>query len=452
MKRRDDSAMRALLPVFVIVLVDLLGLTIIVPLLPLYAASFGASPFVIGLLGAAYPVMQVIGAPLLGRLSDQVGRKPVLMVSQLGTLIGFVLMGLANSLPLLFLARLIDGLSGANIATAQAVITDKTDERNRTQGLALIGAAFGIGFTIGPVAAFVALALAGNDYRAPAFLAAGFSLLSLLLTTFWLKESLPREARAGALQSRPAFSRQALFQALRHPLVGFLLVLIFAQQFIFGGMEQLLSLFTLNRLGFDAQANAVLFVFIGLITVIMLGGVIRAWSRQHGDRWIILVGLGTLAIGMVATALTPAVPLPWYSRQALLAELQRSATAPLNVALPPDGHNGWLGALWIFAAMVPASIGGAVLAPTINSAITKRVAPDEVGGTLGISASLVSAANALAPLVWGALYQTLGEMSPFLLGGLVLVALFVLAAQRITDQVAGATLATDLQTASAETR
>jgi len=217
MKRRDNGAMRALLPVFVIVLVDLLGLTIIVPLLPLYAASFGASPFVIGLLGAAYPVMQVIGAPLLGRLSDQVGRKPVLIVSQLGTLIGFVLMGLASSLPLLFLARLIDGFSGANIATAQAVITDKTDERNRTQGLALIGAAFGIGFTIGPVVAFVALALAGNDYRAPAFLAAGFSLLSLLLTTFWLKESLPREARAGASQGRPALSRQALFQALRHP-------------------------------------------------------------------------------------------------------------------------------------------------------------------------------------------------------------------------------------------
>ncbi len=452
MKRRDNGAMGALLPVFVIVLVDLLGLTIIVPLLPLYAASFGASPFVIGLLGAAYPVMQVIGAPLLGRLSDQVGRKPVLMVSQLGTLIGFVLMGLANSLPLLFLARVIDGLSGANVATAQAVITDKTDERNRTQGLALVGAAFGIGFTIGPVVAFVALALAGNDYRAPAFLAAGFSLLSLLLTTFWLKESLPREARAGASQGRPALSRQALFQALRHPLVGFLLVLIFAQQFIFGGMEQLLSLFTLNRLGFDAQANSVLFVFIGLITVVMLGGVIRAWSRQHSDRWIILVGLGTLAVGMLATALTPAVPPPWYSRQALLAELQRSATAPLNIALPPDGNNGWLGALWIFAAMVPASIGGAVLAPTINSAITKRLAPDEVGGMLGISAALVSAANALAPLIWGVFYQTLGEMSPFLLGGLVLIALFVLAAQRITDQVAGAKLATDLQTASAETR
>ena len=326
------------------------------------------------------------------------------------------------------------------------VLADKTDERNRTQGLALIGAAFGIGFTIGPVAAFAALALAGNDCRAPAFLAAGFSLLSLLLTTFWLKESLPREARAGVSRSRPPFSLQALLQALRHPQVGFLLVLIFAQQFVFGGMEQLLSLFTLNRLGFDARANSLLFVFVGLITVVMLGSVIRVWSRQHSDRWIILVGLGTLAVGVLATALTPAVPLPWYSRQALLAELQRSATAPLNVVLPPDGNNGWLGAIWIFAAMVPASIGGAVLAPTINSAISKRIAADEVSGTLGISAALVSAANALAPLIWGMLYQTLGEVAPFLLGSAVLITLFALAAQRIPSQTVPTA---DLQTIGA---
>lgn len=432
------SEMSRLLPVFVIVLVDLLGLTIIVPLLPLYAASFGANPFMVGLLGAAYPVMQVIGAPILGRLSDRFGRKPVLVVSQIGTFVGFVLMGLANALPLLFVARVIDGLSGANVATAQAVITDNTTEENRTQGLALIGAAFGIGFTIGPVAAFAALALSGNNYQAPAFLAAAFSLLSLLLTIFWLKESLPAELR-GKVKRQHALSPQGLISALRHPLVGFLLALMFAQQFIFGGMEQLLALFTLNRLGFDARANAILFVFIGLITVAMLGGVIRVWSRRYGDRWIILVGLGTLAIGMLMTALTPQVPPPWYSRAAVLAELQRSATTPLNVALPPDGQNGWLGVAWIFAAMIPASVGGSVLAPTINSAITKRIEATEVGGMLGVSAALVSAANALAPLVGGALYQALGETAPFLIGGLVLIGLFALATREISAPAVQAT-------------
>lgn len=132
---------KKILPIFVIVLIDLLGLTIIIPLMPLYATAFGATPLVIGLLGASYPVMQFIGAPLLGRLSDRFGRKPVLMVSQLGTFTGFLILGFANSLWLLFVARILDGISGANISTAQAAISDSTTEKTRTQGLGLIGAA-----------------------------------------------------------------------------------------------------------------------------------------------------------------------------------------------------------------------------------------------------------------------------------------------------------------------
>jgi MFS family permease len=134
---------KRILPIFVIVLVDLLGLTIIIPLLALYATTFGASPFVVGLLAGAYPLMQFIGAPILGRLSDRYGRRPVLIISQFGTLLGFLLLGFANSLLLLFISRIIDGISGANIATAQAAIADSTTEKTRTQGLGLIGAAFG---------------------------------------------------------------------------------------------------------------------------------------------------------------------------------------------------------------------------------------------------------------------------------------------------------------------
>lgn len=424
--------MSRLLPVFVIVLVDLLGLTIIIPLLPLYAASFGANAFVIGLLGAAYPIMQIIGAPILGRLSDRYGRKPVLVASQVGTFIGFILMGVATALPLLFIARIIDGLSGANISTAQAVITDNTNEKTRTSGLALIGAAFGIGFTIGPVIAFISLGLSGNNYQAPAFVAAGFSLLSLLLTAFWLKESLPAERRGGAHHAG-ALSLNRFTAALRHPVVGFLLVLMFVQQFVFGGMEQLLSLFTLNRLGLDARSNALVFLFIGIITVVMLGSVIRTWSKLHGDRWIIIVGLAALSIGMFMVAFTPAVPPPWYSQSAVLSELQRSATAQVNVQIPADGDNGWIGFLWLMLAMIPASIGGSVLSPTINSAITKRIDHSEVGGMLGISAALVSAANAFAPVVLGAVYQVLGPAWPFLLGGVVLLGLIFFATRQIKE-------------------
>ncbi len=155
-----------------IVLIDLLGMTIIIPLMPLYAVSFGANAFTIGLLGAVYPMMQFIAAPILGRLSDRYGRKPILLISQLGTLAGFLVLGFANSLWMLFLSRIIDGVSGANISTAQAAIADSTNEKNRTQGLGLLGAAFGVGFVIGPVIAFLSLLASNNNYHVPAFVAA----------------------------------------------------------------------------------------------------------------------------------------------------------------------------------------------------------------------------------------------------------------------------------------
>src|SRR5713226_765125 len=203
---------KKILPVFTIVLIDLLGLTIIIPLLPLYATSFGASAFTIGVLGAAYPVMQFVGAPLLGRLSDRYGRKPVLLISQLGTLVGFLTLGFANALWLLFLARLLDGLSGANISTAQAVITDSTTEKTRTQALGLLGAAFGLGFIVGPIIAFISLALSGNNYHVPAFVAAAFSALSMLLTWFWLTETHPAGSR-GAAVAEGAISLQSMPRA-----------------------------------------------------------------------------------------------------------------------------------------------------------------------------------------------------------------------------------------------
>ncbi|HRE29633.1 MAG TPA: MFS transporter [Anaerolineales bacterium] len=157
MDQPDKLDFKKILPIFVIILVNLLGLTIIIPLMPLYATTFGADAWTIGLLGATYPIAQFVGAPILGRLSDQYGRRPVLLFSQLGTLIGFIVLGFADALWLLFLSRLIDGLSGANISTAQAVITDNTTEKTRTQGLGLVGAAFGLGFVIGPIIAAVSL-------------------------------------------------------------------------------------------------------------------------------------------------------------------------------------------------------------------------------------------------------------------------------------------------------
>ena len=217
--------------IFVVVLVDLLGFGLILPLLPFYADRYGASATVVGLLTASYAAAQLIGAPLLGRLSDRYGRRPVLLISILGTAAGFLLLGLAEPvgtfvvgllpaglveedvvavtnamiLGVLFASRILDGLTGGNISVAQAYITDITDEENRARGLGLIGAAFGLGFIIGPA---VGGALsAGGRYAVPAFFAAGLALLNWIAVLLWLPESLTEETKA-QLAKRPARSIQ----------------------------------------------------------------------------------------------------------------------------------------------------------------------------------------------------------------------------------------------------
>jgi len=423
---------KRILPVLVIVLVDLMGLSIIIPLLPLYAARFGSSPLVIGILQATYPMMQFLGAPILGRLSDRFGRKPILVVSQIGTLIGFIMLGFANSLLLLFISRIIDGLSGANISTAQAAIADSTTEKTRTQGLGLVGAAFGIGFVLGPILAFIVLAATGQNYQAVAFTAAFFSLASILLTLFWFKETYAEVENPEASRKRRPFSFGALREALSRPSIGFLLILMFFYQIAFGGYEQLFSLFTLTRLGMDARDTSGLFVLAGLFIIVVQGGLIGRWSKQKGDRWLVLMGIGTLAIGLIGTALTPAVPIPWYEKAKVLESMAgqgefRVSIQSINIQLPDEAAKGWLGIIWLLLASFPAALGGGVLQPAVNSLITKASDKNEVGGMLGASSAAYSAANAIAPLFYGALFQWFGGPVPFFAGGLILAIMWLLA-------------------------
>ena len=428
---------KRVLPILVIVLVDLMGLSIIIPLLPLFAARFGSSPLTIGILQAAYPLMQFVGAPILGRLSDRFGRKPALFASQIGTLAGFILLGFANTLWLLFLSRIIDGLSGANISTAQAAIADSTNEKTRTQGLGLVGAAFGVGFILGPIIAFIVLAASGQNYQAVAFTAAFFSLVSILLTSFWFKETLTEDTNPAAARKSP-FKFGALLGALGHPTIGFLLILMFFYQVAFGGYEQLFSLFTLTRLGMDARDTSGLFVLAGLFIVLVQAGFVGRWSKQKGDRWLVLMGLSTLAVGLIGTALTPATPVPWYEKAKVLESLAgqgefRVAIQSINIQLPDESANGWSGISWLLIASFPAALGGGVLHPAVNSLITKASAKNEVGAMLGLSSSMYSAANAVAPLFYGSLFQWFGGPVPFFAGGLILAILWLFA-PRIVKQ------------------
>lgn len=415
---------RRVLPVFLLVFVDVLGLTVILPLLHLYAAAYGATPLQIGLALAAFPLAQLVGVPVMGALSDRFGRKPLLLVSQATTCMSFVLLGLATSLEMVILSRLIDGLFGANLATAQAALSDITDASSRTRGLGIIGAAFGLGFIFGPVISLLALELS-NSLAVPAFTAAIYSFVSILVTLFLFAETHPPSARELARRATRGPARMARY--LLRPALGVLLLLMFAQQLIFFGYESLLGLFTLTRLGFLGRGNAALFILIGLILVLVQLRFIGRWSAKFGDKGLVTLALALLALGLLLTGLTPDAPHPFYVRELVQRDLLAAAPSQteavmgeLGVELPPNGKNSLAGVLWLVVALIPVSVGAGLIRPALNSLLTQRVKPGEYGGILGVSAALVSAANASAPLLAGLMFQTYGASAPFLVGGMLM--------------------------------
>jgi len=416
------------LPIFALVLVDVLGLSLILPLLHLYATIYGATPVEVGLVVAAFPLAQLIGLPVMGALSDRFGRKPLLLISQITTCIGFIMLGLANSLLLVILSRVIDGLFGANISTAQAALSDITDDSKRAQGLGLTGAAFGLGFILGPMISIVTLELTDNLHL-PAFVAAVCSLVSILLTIFVFRETLPPERRSISSRKNSFLS----LNILRNPNVNILLLLMFAQQLVFFGFESLLGLFTLSRLGLLGQGNALIFVVVGITLVTVQARFIGPWSRKYGEFKIVYAALGLLVVGLFLIAFTPEQPHPFYVRdiveRKLLSESALGSGAiagTISVQLPDDTNKGVSGLLWIMIIIIPISVGAGLIRPGLNSLMTKQVNSHEYGSVLGLSASFVSAANAVAPLLGGFIYQNYGSTAPFILGSIIVGSLLVL--------------------------
>lgn len=414
------------IPIFALTFVDILGLTIILPLLHLYAVRFGATPVEVGIVAASFPLAQLIGVPVMGALSDRYGRKPLLIISQITTLIGFIVLALANSLWLVILSRVIDGLFGANIATAQAALSDITTDETRAQGLGLTGAAFGLGFVFGPVIAFGALEFSDN-LALPALIAAAYSCLSLLLTIFVFQETLPPELRSK--RSR----KLNLTQMFRIPQVNVLLLMMFAQQVIFFGFEAMLGLFTLSRLGLLGQGNAIIFIIVGVILVTVQVRLIGRWSRKYGEARLVTAALGLLALGLLLLAMTPEQPHPFYVRQ--ITENQLHDLAPsgteamigaITVNLPNDANRGVGGVLWVLAAIVPISMGAGLIRPSLNTLMTRRVGKADYGAVLGLSASVVSAANAAAPILAGLIFQSYDPSAPFWLGAALMFILTLL--------------------------
>ncbi len=425
-------------PLFALTFVDVLGLTVILPLLHLYGIAFGASPFQIGMIAAAFPLAQLIGVPVMGAMSDRYGRKPLLLISQVTTCISFIMLAAAPSLEWVIFSRIFDGLFGANLATAQAALTDITDERNRARGLGFTGAAFGVGFILGPVISLIALETT-DSLAVPALTAAVYSFLSILLTLFGFQETLPPEKRGKT--NRRSADLLTLRRMLRVPGVATLTGILFAEQFIFFGFESLLGLFTLSRLGLLGQGNALLFLLIGVVLVTVQVRYIGPWVRRYGERRLVIFALAMLALGLLMAATTPAQTHPFYVRSLAAYDLQNQAVnstqailGTLGATLPPDGSNGIGGVLWFMAAIVPLSIGAALIRPNVNSLLTKRVPATDYGAVLGVSAAFASAANAFAPLSFGLVFQAYGPSAPFLLGGLLMAALTWGAAALLRDR------------------
>ncbi len=290
--------------VIVIVLVDLLGFSIVMPLLAPFAREYQFSPIQIGWLLAAYPLAQLIAAPILGRLSDRYGRRPVLAASQFGTALSFLILGLSHHFWVMLAARLLDGASGGNILVAQAYVADVTKPEDRSRGYGLIGMAFGLGFVLGPLLslALIELPVAAEwRLRLPFLVAAGFSTLAWVLVILRLPESLPADVRSR--QAARVVSRRGLTEALTTPGVARMIALGTLTILAFAALEGTLSLYLGERQGWTPGRVLGGFAYLGLITAMVQGGLVRRLVPRLGEPRLILTGLSLLVVGFAGLAL-----------------------------------------------------------------------------------------------------------------------------------------------------
>lgn len=360
-----------LLPIFLIVAVDVLGLTIMIPLLPFYAEKLGATPFMVGWLIGVYAVCQLFSGPLLGRMSDHTGRKPLLIVSQVGTLIGFLVTAFAPNLWILFLARAIDGSTAGNLSLAQAYISDVTEAKDRAKSFGIIGIAFGMGFFIGPgISGF----LAGYDYRAPIFAAAALSFTSILCTTFLLPNVKP----GGGKREGPGGARLSLVQwgayvdYFRRPLLAPRLFEFCAFSFSFSWFVSGLPLFSERRLTyhgvpFGPVQLGYIWMFAGFLGILLQGPSLGRLVKRFGEKSLMRAGFLGYAVGYALLAFCHSIPV-------------------------------------LILATIVTSIGGLVR-PTLTSLITQATSREEQGVVLGLTQSLNSVGQICAPPLGGFLIE-----------------------------------------------
>lgn len=373
----------ALLPIFLIVVVDILGMTLILPLLPFYAERYGASPQVVGLLITTYALCQLLAGPILGKLSDRYGRRPLLIVSQIGTFAGFLVLGWAKTLIWIFFSRFLDGITAGNLSLAQAYISDVTEPQNRAKAFGVIGVAFGLGFLIGPALSGY---LAQFDYAYPAYAAAALSFTSILCTYFLLPQVVPHaeeEASGPGGKRLGLLDWGAYVQYFRRPELASLLVQFFSFCVMFSLFINGFALFAERRFlvggrPFGPKEVGYLYAYSGFLGLIIQGGLLGRLVKRFGEKPLARTGFVSAAVGLTALAYT----------------------YPVAMIIP----------VFTFVAY-----GTGVLRPTLTSQITQHVSRREQGVVLGLTQSLNSTSSIISPLIAGFLIGR-GDLKTWALG------------------------------------
>lgn len=356
---------KALIPIFVVVLVDLLGFSIILPLLPFYALQFNVSPQMIGMIAAVYSVCQFGASPILGAMSDRYGRRPILIYSQIGSMVGFLILGFASTVWLLVLSRFVDGISGGNITIASAYVADVTDPKERASSMAIIGVAFGMGFLIGP---FVGGELASAyGISAPAFAAATLSFASVLLSIFYLKE--PAVHRTASAKRGLAYYGEAL-KYFKIKELRTMLTIFFFFALPFALYVSMFSLYAHIELGFTEKEVGRFLAYVGFLGIIWQGGVIRPLVKKIGETALLKWGLAAMALGL------------------------------LGIVLAKDWQQ-----LAIVALVF--SFGTGVTRVVLSSLVSQMAPPDKKGGVIGVSASIESFTRIIGPILGGWIIGTI---------------------------------------------
>ncbi len=374
--------------IFGFVFLDLLGYSLILPLLPFYASDFGATLTLVGLLGTVNAIGQLIAAPIIGRLSDRYGRRPLLILAVSGTVLGFLLLGFANSLWMIFLSRAVDGLLGGNTSLARAYITDISEPKDRAKRLGLIGAAFGLGFIIGPVMGGF---LSTIGLSVPAFVAAVLSFLNLIAIIIWLPESLPpSERQQMRINPHTRFNLANLVDELRRPCVGPLLMIRLFYSFAFTLFQSNFALYAKSVLNLDVQNTGLVLTYVGLLSVLVQGFAIGKLTDKFKERQLITSSVILLAVTLLAWGLT---------------------------------KNIWL----LLVVLAPIALSAGILNTVLTSQITKAVYKEDVGGTLGIANSMQTLAQIATPGLGGVLLSSLGPWALGVTSSLFMVGAFITA-------------------------